>query len=287
MGFRRDLYGGSPRCCCCRCSWVDTLQPEGHTSSAPSALVLPGKHTLYCLWCHRDAFNVTYDEGWEGKAIKRNRENWGKTGDRQVCCWHSGWGWSVMEHVSRKGRTKGLQGEERLTVYYYRKLNQVDTNAVYTILPLITPPLLHWPFGWLHPLRGGDSSTAISSELSCRLLITMLLLLMAFITVSVFYVRLFFFLNQLWHEIQLWPGISPPTASWHEGNVNVNKSTCICALYLMISRIDITKSAIKDPWSSPPLRVGVLMWAHRCRRNLSFAHLGHWAPSCGRGPCTG
>lgn len=52
-----------------------------------------------------------------------------------------------MEHVSRKGRTKGLQREQRLTVYYYRKLNQVDTNAVYTILPLITPPLLHWPFG--------------------------------------------------------------------------------------------------------------------------------------------
>lgn len=40
---------------------------------------------------HRDAFNVTYGDGWEGKAIK-NIENRGKTGDRQVCCWHSGEG---------------------------------------------------------------------------------------------------------------------------------------------------------------------------------------------------
>lgn len=136
-------------------------------------------------------FNITYEEGWEGKAIK-NIEKRGKAGDKQVSYWHLGWGWSVTEHVSRKGRAKGLQREQRLTVYYYRKLNQEATNAVYTILPLITPPLLHWPFGWLHSLRGGDSSTAISSELSCRLLITMLLLLMAFITVSVFYVRFFF-----------------------------------------------------------------------------------------------
>lgn len=205
MGFRWDLYGGSPRCCCCRCSWVDTQQPEGHTSSAPSALVLPGKHTLYSLWCHRDAFDITYDAGWEGKAIK-SIENRGKTVDRQVCCWHSGWGWSVMEHLSRKGRTKGLQREQRLAVYYYRKLNQVDTNAVYTILPLITPALLHWPFGWLHPLRGGDSSTAISSEPSCRLLITMLLLLMAFITVAVFYVSFFFLLKPAvtWNSTMAW-----------------------------------------------------------------------------------
>lgn len=99
-----------------------------------------------------------------------------------------GWGWSVMEDVSKKkGQTKGLRREPSLTVYYYRKLNQEAINAVYTILPLITPPLLHWPLCWLHPLRGGDSSSAITSELSCLLLITMLLLLMAIITVSVFY----------------------------------------------------------------------------------------------------
>lgn len=205
MGFRWDLYGGSPRYCCCRCSWVDTLQPEGHTSSAPSALVLPRKHTLYCLWWSPGSFQRHVWRGLTGQSNK-NIENRGKTGDRQVCCWHSGWGWSVMEHVSRKGRTKGLQREQRLTVYYYRKLNQVDTNAVYTILPLITPPLLHWPFGWLHPLRGGDSSTAISSELSCRLQITMLLPLMAFITVSVFYVRFFPLLKPAvtWNSTMAW-----------------------------------------------------------------------------------
>lgn len=50
-----------------------------------------------------------------------------------------------MEHVSRKGQTKGLQREQSLTVYYYRKLNQEAINAVYTILPLIASPLLHWP----------------------------------------------------------------------------------------------------------------------------------------------
>lgn len=52
-----------------------------------------------------------------------------------------------MEHVSKNGQTKGLQGDQSLTVYYYRKLNQEATNAVYTILPLITPALSHWPFG--------------------------------------------------------------------------------------------------------------------------------------------
>lgn len=31
----------------------------------------------------------------------------------------------------------------------------------------------------------------------------------------------------------------------------------------------------------------VLMPAHRCRQNPSSARLGHWGPSCGRGPCTG
>lgn len=38
----------------------------------------------------------------------------------------------------KKGQTKGLQREQSLTVYYYRKLNQEAINAVYTILPLIT-----------------------------------------------------------------------------------------------------------------------------------------------------
>lgn len=69
--------------------------------------------------------------------------------------------------------------------------------------------------------------------------------------------------------------------------LDIKKCKGMRELYLMISRKDVAISAIKEPWSSPPLRVGVLMWAHRCRQNLSFAHLGHWAPSSGRGPCTG
>lgn len=177
LEFPWGLSDGSPRCCCCRCSWVDTLQPEGHTSSALSVLDLQ-KAALYsmfdCLQWPLGCF----------QQFSLKLEN--PKGERPVCCWHAGRGWPVLEIVSKKGQTKGLQREQSLTVYYYRKLNQEAVNAVYTILPLITPPLLHWPLCWLHPLRGGDSSSAITSELSCLLLITMLLLLMAFMTVSVF-----------------------------------------------------------------------------------------------------
>lgn len=185
-----------------------------------------------------------------------------------------------MDHVSRKGPTKGLQSEQSLTVYYYRKLNQEAINAVYTILPLIVSLLLHWPLCWLHPLCGGDTFSAITSELSCLLLITMLLLLMAFI-MSLYFICQGFLCNDTEMKFTYGPSISPHAVS------NMYRTLWIHSLYLMVSRKDITISTVKDLWSSPPSRVGVLMGAYHCRQNLSFAHLGHWAPSCGRGPCTG
>lgn len=117
----------------------------------------------------------------------------------------------------KKGQTKGLQRERSLTVYYYRKLNQEAINAVYTILPLITPPLLlfvlitpstwWWSFQRYHvkaELSAADNNAASPNGLYYHL--------------SILYVRDFVYWQ--WHEIELWTFTEIyPIASW-------NKKTC-------------------------------------------------------------
>lgn len=85
LEFQWDLYGGSPRCCCCKCSWVDTLQAEGRMSSAPSALDLQ-KAAAY-VWLSLgffQHFRWRFIDKYKGG--REEKPKW----ERQVCCGHAG-----------------------------------------------------------------------------------------------------------------------------------------------------------------------------------------------------
>lgn len=60
LGSPSGLYGGSPRCCCCRCSWADTRPPGGHKSWTPSELDLEThqrrRNTSQSEWKHPTSF---------------------------------------------------------------------------------------------------------------------------------------------------------------------------------------------------------------------------------------